>query len=86
VADPQFTPVGPTVPAGMTLRADQVMYRTEVFAVVDTTLFTRANSLLAPLVNSRPITERVDSTVLHIARSPDASRLRTNTSAEACLS
>lgn len=85
-ASPDFVPANPAPPSGMTLRSDQMLYRTEVFAVIDARIFTTASSVLAPLLGSANRIERVDSSVLHIARSADVTNLKTKTSSKACLS
>lgn len=83
---PEFKPKGPTLPADVTLKPDEVMFRTEVFVEIDATLFSGANTLLASFMKTQIHISKAHSSVLHMGRSPDADKLNTNASTEACLS
>lgn len=83
---PLYPTDGATLPPDFTMKASKVMFRTEVFAQLDATIFSRANSLLAPLMGSRDTVREAAGALLLVGRAPDATPLRTATSSRACLS
>jgi len=70
---------GSTVPAGLTLSANQVVFRTEVVADVASTVFSKAISLPAGLVRTGAGTggmDKASATVVHMTRSPTTAKLK----------
>lgn len=85
-AYPRYASDGAALPANLTLGAEHIIFRTEVFAEIDATLFTARNSLLGDLMGNRLAVGNAASSVLHIGRAANADPLNTMNSAEACLS
>lgn len=81
-----FASDGATLPDGYALNVGQVMFRTEVFAELDPTVFTKTINLLAAKMAGFRSVVNAAGMAMHTSRAPDTSRLNTNTSTEACLS
>lgn len=80
-----FATAGPTLPANLQPSTDEMVYRTEVFANIESTLFTSANNLLAGRLGSRSSITLASSSLLHVSRSPSAAKLGNINSSESCL-
>jgi len=80
--------LGAQMPAGLTLERNQLVFRTEVFADVDTMLFSRKTPLLGQFIGSRASIERAAASAIHMTRSANVTDLRsqeTSNAAEECL-
>lgn len=85
-----FTPasLGSQAPADLALERNQLVFRTEVFADVDTTLFSRKSGLLAGFLGSRAAFDRATGSALHMTRAAsvaDLTNQKTSIAAEECL-
>ena len=70
-----ITPVGPQIPTGLTLKRDEVVFLTEVFASVDTMFLSRQVALDSKPLRSGTGIDLAYQRVTHMSRSPSADGL-----------
>lgn len=84
-ASPDFATAATALPTGLRLSTDEMVFRTEVFANIDSTFFSSANGLLAGRLGERATMSRARSSMIHVSRSPSAAKLTNINSTEPCL-
>lgn len=75
----ETTSTGSAVPTGLTLKASQVLFRTEVFVDVDTMLFSRMSPFLMSFLGNREQSSKATGTALHMTREANVSGLKAQT-------
>lgn len=76
---------GSQLPPDLTPKANEVVFRTEVFAPVETVFFSAQNGVLRGLIGQRGASAEAYGRVLHMSRAANADGLKTQNKADSAV-